>query len=275
MAEYWLTNLDIDGYRMDCAFLLEDRYPGFSLILKNCLAAIKPDIFLLAEGNVNEGRFFNNGYNSAYDWDLRGSDTSGIPALFSGLKTAFDVHNVLTRSLPANGQPFRFAENHDYPRAASLWGVNGSIVAHTIVLTSRGYPDVFGGAEVGFAPAMTHPYSENDPIVWDFNAPIYSYFKKLIAVRNQYLKSDLQQYWINNDSSVIYSSLSVSGTNRLIVLANCTNESRTAVLSLTNAELGTISSLTELISGTNVIYSGGGTLTVTLGGYETAIYLVR
>lgn len=278
VAEYWVKKLDIDGYRVDCAWALEDRYPGFSLIMKNRLAAIKPDIFLLGEGNVNEARFFNNGYDSAYDWDLRGwknTDSNAIPSLFEGSMTPQKVHSILTRNLPQNGLPFRFTENHDHLRAASLWGENGSKVAHTIVLTSRGYPDVFGGAEVGFAPDKNVQWSQDWPVIWNFNSPLYSYFKKIIAIRKQYLKSNLNQYWVNNDSNVVYSSLSVSGSNKLITVANCSTQDTTVTLNLVNPQLGAINVVTELISGTNVPYGGGGTLALTLDGYGTAILLVR
>jgi glycosidase len=277
VAEYWVKKLDIDGYRVDCAWALEDRWPGFVTKLREKLTAIKSNIFLLAEGNVNQERFFNNGYDSAYDWDLRGwgyEDSNALPNLFDGLMTPKEVHNILTRSLPANGLPFRFAENHDHPRAATLWGVDGSKIAHTIIMTARGYAHVFGGGEVGFAPVL-EDWSQNIPIVWDFSAPIYSYFQKIIAIRNQYLKSNLNQYWINNDSNAVYSSLAVSGTNRLITVANCSAQETTVTLNLTNPELGTINGLTELISDTSVSYNGSGTLTLTLEGYETAVFLIN
>jgi glycosidase len=276
VATYWVGKLDIDGYRVDVAWGLEDRYPGFGAELKKRLAAIKPDFFLLAEGNVNDARFFKNGYDSAYDWNLRNfayTEPSLLPQLFSGTTTPQGVYSALTRVLPANGLPLRFAENHDHPRAASLWGSGGSKIAHTIIMTARGYPLVFGGGETGFVPSPQQ--TQNDPVIWDFNSALYTYFKKIIAVRNRYLKSNLTQYCIKNDSNVIYSSLSVSGTNKLITVANCSKKSAKVTLALTNPELGTIAGLTELITDSNVPYAGKGTLTLTLAGYETAILLVQ
>jgi hypothetical protein len=140
--------------------------------------------------------------------------------LFDGSTAPRKLHDILTRNLPAGGLPLRFIDNHDHPRSASLLSLDGSKVAHTIVLTAKGYPLVFGGAEAGFAPSADHEYSQNDPVVWDYNSPVYAHLKQLIAIRNQYLKSDLKQYWIDNDSNTIYSSLSVSGTNKLIILSN-------------------------------------------------------
>ncbi len=278
VAVYWVKKLDIDGYRVDVAWGPEDRFPGFGAELKKRLAAVKPDVFLLAEGNVNEARFFKNGYDSAYDWDVRGfgyTDKNIFPGLFDGSKTPKQLYDALTRKLPANGLPFRFIENQDHPRAASLWGAAASQAAYAIVLTSRGYPNVFGGAEVGFAPSADHEYSQDDPVVWDYHSPLFAYFKQLIAIRNQYLKSDLKQYWIENNSKSVYSSLSVSGDNKLIVIVNCADRGTAVMLKLNYPELGNIHDLTDIMNRTSVPYDGKGSLTVTLGGYETKILLVK
>ncbi len=221
VAEYWIPKLDIDGYRVDVAWGLEDRAPGFGRELRRRVAALKPDAFLLGEGNVNEQQFFDSSYDAAYDWDLRGfaNNVEGSGALvnvFDDVWAPQQLHETLARALP--GLPFRFAENHDHPRAASLWGVSGSKVAHTVVLTSRGIPDVFGGGEVGFAPALDE---QNDQVVWNFESPLYEYMKKVIAIRRQYLSSDLSQHWVPNDrGGSVYSSLAVSGTNRVLTVAN-------------------------------------------------------
>ena len=277
VAEYWLTKLDIDGYRVDCAWAVEDHFPGFGLELRRRLAAIKPGVFLLGEGDVNETRFFESGaYESGYDWTLRGfDDGSALPAAFAGWMAPQDLHFMLTRTLPAGARPFRFAENHDHPRAASLWGLAGSKVAHTIVLTSAGIPDVFGGAEVGFAPPLDRQWSENDPVVWNFSSPMYEYMKKLVSIRKEYLKSDLSQRWIPNDSGSIYSSLSVAGINRIITVANFSKTDKTVTLTLDDAELVGMTGLTDLVRDVGVPYAGGGFLTMTLGGHGTAILLVR
>jgi glycosidase len=74
VAEYWMKKLDIDGYRVDTALFLEDRHPGVSRELINRLEKIKPDVFMLAEGFVGDKIFFNNGYDTAYDYDIRSTD---------------------------------------------------------------------------------------------------------------------------------------------------------------------------------------------------------
>ncbi len=279
-AEYWLKKLDLDGYRVDVAMLLEDRHPGIGAELIDRLEAVKSNVFMLAEGYVNEARFFNNGYDSAYDWDYRGWDWStttenALNKVFLGTMSLQEMHDVLTRPIPGGGLPLRFAENHDMTRAASLWGIGGSKVAHTVAMTSRGYPMVYGGGEVGFAPDASRTWSQTEPIIWDYSCPLYAYFPKIVTIRKQYLRSDLLQYWIPNDNASIYSSLSVNGTNRLITVANFSAASATVNLTLTLPELGSIGGLKDLITGAGVSYAGGGSLVLTLGGYETAVLLVQ
>lgn len=276
VAEFWMRKLDIDGYRVDCAWAVANRYPGFGAELRARLAGIKPEVFLLGEGDVDEGRYFESGgYDGAYDWALRGfgDPSTALPAAFAGLLSPRELHATLTRDLPPGGLPFRFAENHDHFRAAALWGLAGSIVAHTIVLTSRGYPDVFGGAEVGFATPIDRQWSENDPVVWDFSSPMYPYMKKLVAIRRLYLASDLLQRWIENDSPSVYASLSVSGTNRVITVASFSDAPTTVTLTLDAPELWGTIELTDLVREVEVPYAGGGALTLTLDPYGTAVLL--
>jgi len=73
----------------------------------------------------------------------------------------------------------------------------------------------------GFTPNdPSVPWSQLDPVVWDYSCPLFEYFPKIGGIRKRYLKSDLLQYWVPNDNDAIYSSLSVSSTNRLLTVAN-------------------------------------------------------
>jgi glycosidase len=282
VAEYWLQKLDIDGYRVDVAMLLQARHPGVTSELISRLEQIKPNIFMLAEGYVNDQSFFDSGYDSAYDWDVRGWDWStttenALNKVFAGTMSLEDMHNVLTRTIPGGGLPLRFAENHDLTRAVTEWGIGGSKVAHTVVMMSRGYPMFFGGGEVGFTPSdPSIAWSQLDPVVWDYSCLLFQYFQKIGNIRKQYLKSDLQQYWIPNDNTAVYSSLSVNGTNKLLTVANFSDTSTTVTLTLTAPELGTVTGFSNLLTGSAVPYAGGGTLTLNLDeGYKTMILLVQ
>ncbi|HEQ72058.1 MAG TPA: hypothetical protein ENN69_06175 [Spirochaetia bacterium] len=185
------------------------------------------------------------------------------------------MHDILTQPIEGDGRPMRFAENHDMSRAAAKWGLGGSKVAHTVVMTSRGYAMMYGGGEVGFAPDANVQWSQSSPIIWDYTCPLFEYFPKLINIRKQYLSSDLDQYWIANDNSAVYSSLAVNAGNRLITVANFSGAATTVNLTLTLPELGTISSLTDLLTNQAIPYAGGGSLPLTLDGYGTVILLIQ
>lgn len=272
VAAHWVKELDVDGYRVDCAWALEERspsFPGFGGELRARLESVKPGVFLLGEGNVNEPRFL--AYDGAYDWDLRGWYPPGaLPEALEGVIGPEQLHAALTRELP-RALPLRFAENHDHPRAATLWGMAGSRLAHTIVLTSRGYPLVFGGGEVGFAPPVGR---QNDPVRWDYRSPLFAYVKKLVAIRRQYLRNELTQRWVPNDAAPVYSSLSIAGSNRVLTVANFSSAPVTVTLTLAE-ELGPIASIGDLLRDLEVPYDGGGSLTLSLEGQGTAVLLIE
>lgn len=108
-----------------------------------------------------------------------------------------------------------------------------------------------------------------------FGSPMYEYMKRLVAIRRQYLSSDLTQHWISNDQGAsVYSSLSVSGKNRVVTVANFSSASKTVTLTLNDPELRSIGGITDLLHDTTVTYDGGGYLALTLEGRGTAILLV-
>jgi hypothetical protein len=150
--------------------------------------------------------------------------------------------------------------------------VDGSRVAHTIILTSRGIPDVFGGGEVGFAPALG---KQNDPVVWNYGSPLYGYMQKLLAIRRQYLRADLTQRWIPGGGISGYASLSTSGANRVLTVANLSSAGTTVTLDLSDPAVGAIAGITDLLTGQEVVYDGSGSLRLSLGGRGTAVMLVR
>lgn len=274
VAEHWMRELDIDGYRVDCAWALEERapsHPGFGFGLRARLEAVKPDPFLLGEGSASEPRFF--AYDGAYDWELRGFGPPGaLPDALEGRISPAQLHATLARALP-DALPLRFAENHDHPRAATLWGLGGSRVAHTVVLTSRGYPLVFGGGEVGFAPPIGR---QNDPVAWDYGSPLYEYMKKLVAIRRRYLRNELTQRWIPGDAWTVYASLSTSGTNRVLTVASFSGAPTTVTLALAEEAVGPVSGIADLLrDGAAVPWDGSGALTLALEGWGTAVLLLR
>ena len=78
VAEYWIREFDIDGYRCDVAWGIEERNSNFWKVMRARLKNLKPEAFLLAESpadNLQEGHtldIFNNKFDAAYDWELRG-----------------------------------------------------------------------------------------------------------------------------------------------------------------------------------------------------------
>jgi glycosidase len=186
VAEYWLRECDLDGYRYDVAWGVELRDNNFWSGLRARLKKIKPNIFLLGESPINcvyENNTldaFDNKLDAGYDWDLRGFSNTGLPAVFTGSASIDELHQIVTATFPHNAYPMRFIENHDHPRAVTEFGIEKSKLAHAVVLTTNGIPLIYGGAEMGETGNL------DTPMTWDEDAELIPYFQKLIEIRNKY-----------------------------------------------------------------------------------------
>ncbi|MCB0753591.1 MAG: hypothetical protein KDC52_19120, partial [Ignavibacteriae bacterium] len=144
-AKYWVSEFDIDGYRCDVAWGVEERNTEFWQEWRNALKNIKPELFLEAEASSGNPVFYQNRFDSANDWDLR----TKLINVTNG-SVSIDVLDAELRKLyPYYARPFRFVENHDEVRVASSHDAQRSKLMHTILMTANGIPLIYSGGEVG------------------------------------------------------------------------------------------------------------------------------
>ncbi|HET6821149.1 MAG TPA: alpha-amylase family glycosyl hydrolase, partial [Anaerolineales bacterium] len=65
---YWVREFDVDGFRVDACWGVQQRRPDFWPKWRRELKRIKPDLFLLAEASARDPYNFENGFDAAYDW---------------------------------------------------------------------------------------------------------------------------------------------------------------------------------------------------------------
>lgn len=287
VAEYWINNFDVDGYRTDVAWGIELRSDTFWKNFTKRLRNIKPEIYLLGEGQAKpvsgslEGNpsnehdksiLFDDRYNSVYDWELRTWNASkGLPGLLNGDITINELHSILAEDYPDRALPLRFIENHDLPRAAALFDLERSKLAHTLVFTVPGVPLLYCGAEMG----QTEQFWAlgNDP------GGVQSYFQKIIQTRRNFIKNDAQLVrlpnsrsedvysyaTISDDGSVIISVLNFAGTQKVITLD---------LSSLAEEDSQTIL-LKDVLRDANYVINANylGALPLTLNGYEARVFV--
>jgi cyclomaltodextrinase / maltogenic alpha-amylase / neopullulanase len=181
--KYWVTECDIDGYRMDAAWGIRQRTPDF---WPTCLAAlrkVKPGLFLLAEASALDPYYDSAGFDAAYDWTNHLGKAAWGHAFAAGGSPAADLRYHLTKSA-GRGPVFRFLNNND--TGARFITGNGREVnrmATAILLTLPGVPCIYMGDEVGLEFS---PYAQRGPVSWPSDPDLVQFHRRLIALRKEH-----------------------------------------------------------------------------------------
>ncbi|MEO8398881.1 MAG: alpha-amylase family glycosyl hydrolase, partial [Ignavibacteriaceae bacterium] len=229
-AKYWMNDFDIDGYRCDVAWAINDLRvsgPAYWQKWRSTLKSIKPDAIFIAEADAQFERYFDKKFDMGYDWNwfsnLRNlvSNTGSINALDSAVTYFFNPQ------FPKDARPFRFLENHDEQRFIDAFGIADTKLAAAILFTSPGVPMLYAGQEVG-----EETFRGN--INWNDPHNLLPYYKNLIKIRKQNHALTFGNYQrINNTSSVnVYSYLRVNGDNNVIVNVNFSSNEQVVNISV-------------------------------------------
>ena len=241
VSKYWVARYGIDGYRCDVAWGVQERNQQFWIDWRRELKNIKPEIYLLAEASTNDPVYYQNKFESAYDWNLR----NRILETIAGTSSINALDNQLRKAYHVNARPFRFMENHDEQRVTASHNTQKSKLAHTIIFTSNGIPLIYSGGEVG---EVTY----RDMIDWSDPDTLLPYFQRLTRIRRDYIHNPEINRLANDKPDDIYTYLTVSGENHLLTAANFRESSKTISLDLSNLPFDGTGSyyLTNLIDGT-------------------------
>lgn len=224
-AKYWVNTYAIDGYRCDVAWGVEERNTQFWQEWRKALKAVKPDIFLEAEATSSNPVFYQRRFDTANDWDLR---TRILDAL-NGTSSLQDLHKEVIRSYTQYARPFRFIENHDESRAASLFDTKRSVMMHKMIFTMNGIPLIYSGGEVGET-------TKREMINWNDPEHMTGTFKRMIYMRKLFVHNPVIGFISNSDNNNVYSYSStsqVSGKQEiLITAANFRKTAKDVVLDL-------------------------------------------
>jgi cyclomaltodextrinase / maltogenic alpha-amylase / neopullulanase len=178
---YWLTEYDVDGYRMDAAWGIRQRTPSFWPACVQSLRAAKPDVFLLAEASALDPYYRQAGFDSAYDW----TNHLGVGAWSHSFdddpaRLTRDLTYHLARSAH-DSTVFRFLNNNDTgPRFISVHGAERYRLAAALLLTLPGTPCLFMGDEVGLEFS---PYRQHGVVSWVENPDLWEFHRRLIELR--------------------------------------------------------------------------------------------
>ncbi len=253
MAAYWVREYDIDGYRCDVAWGIEQRNSTMWKNMRKELRKIKPEIYLLAESpadNSFEGHtldIFNNKFDAAYDWNFMGFGAGAIYSALNGAANIPALNTVLTKTYPANSYPMRFIENHDISRAASQFGIPKSKLGHTVMMTANGIPLIYGGAEVG-------ELTQRNKINWSDPNNLNPYFKRLVQIKKKYILNNAAVANLQNSiPNSVYSYLTKSDSNVVLTLANFSGSANTVTVNFANQITSDSHTITDLFQNNSVV----------------------
>jgi cyclomaltodextrinase len=181
--QYWVSECDIDGYRMDAAWGIRLRSPTFWPECLEALRRAKPELFLLAEASALDPFYARAGFDSAYDWTHNLGTWAWGQAFADSIHPTTDLRYHLDESA-GHGDVFRFLNNNDTgPRFITSHGLELTKLATAFLLTLPGTPCLFMGDEVGLEFT---PYRQRTPVKWPVNADLMQFHQRLIALRKEH-----------------------------------------------------------------------------------------
>lgn len=188
VAEHWIREADIDGWRLDVANEVDHR---FWRAFRDRVKAAKPDAFILAET-----------WHDAHDW-LQGDQCDAIMnypwreatlSWLTGEMDAADYDRQLTRlrfAYPAEVTRglVNLLGSHDTPRIRTLVKSRATAAqAAVLLLTAEGVPMIYYGDEVGLEGEgdpdcrRCYPWSDEE----ERDLELLRLYRRLVAIRNRY-----------------------------------------------------------------------------------------
>ena len=220
--KFWLTETGIDGFRCDMAGEVPADF------WKDCIASlkrVKPDLFMLAEGEKPE--LLTAGFNASYTWQAM----HAMKDLYNGSMklTSFDsLLNANIQSHPANAARLFFTSNHDenswngteyekYGSAAKAFAVFGNTFAQSI-------PLIYSGQELPNKRRLK--FFVKDSIRWTGKYEMAAFYKTLLTLRksNPALATDASYRRLptNHDDAVL-AYLREKDGRKAVVFLNLSN----------------------------------------------------
>lgn len=212
-SQFWVEEFDIDGYRCDVAWGIQERTPAFWQAWRDSLKVTKDNLLLLAEASIEDASLFDGRFDAAYDWGYM----NHLKALMRGVETPSALHAHVA-SFPGFGDgplALRFIENHDETRFIAEFGPQRAKAAAAILYASPGLPLLYAGQEVG---ELTQRYYIN----WSDPHNLQPHYRALGAIREQMecLQHGAYRWITSTNPSNVYCFARDTADQRVFVAAN-------------------------------------------------------
>ncbi len=246
--EYWVSDFDVDGFRLDVA----DGIPlDFWKEARRRLDAIRPGLILLAEGTRNQDQLetMDLNYGFAFFGALDSVLTKNAPA--SELRKNWE--SVVAKN-PDGARFTRYTDNHDIAnddyanRREKRWGSDCAQTALTLCLTMDGTPMLYNGQEI--ADDSRHSIFGRAPIDWskektEIGQKRFQFLQKCIELRQTHsalVSNKLKWLDVDKEENVV-AFLRTSDDEKIVCVFNLKNEAIRGIVNLNQEEVKEIEPL--------------------------------
>ncbi len=212
VAEYWITEFGIDGYRIDHALGPSE---SFFAALSERINEVAPEAWLF--GEVTPMSSYNVRYGGILDGVTDFAFAYGLREYLAGTITAAGFASLEREAIathPAHEFSWvRFFDNHDMERGLTRWTDDEATLEQAlgILLTLPGVPAIFYGTE----QALTSELRESEgglsvgriPMTFDRNHPMYAATRTAIARRRKNRVDQAEPVWWEPDGSWTWNGL--------------------------------------------------------------------
>lgn len=220
----WVIKTGIDGIRFDYVDGVDASFWGK---VTSELKALKPDIFLIAEGDGM--KYHSMGFDMDYCWGLHGWDVGTMCQIYEGTKTPFDLNGFVNAEknlhMPDNYHMY-FTSNHDenswHGTEYEQLGDAAEVFA-VLTQTLYGMPLVYSGQEAAMKKRLN--FFEKDDIDWS-NLSLVDFYTRFNELRktNTALWNGsagaVPKRISTTENSKVYAFTRVKGEDQIVVLLN-------------------------------------------------------
>ena len=233
--KFWVTEMDVDGYRCDVAGFVPNDFWRQAITILNQ----EKHVFMLAEWD-NEPALFENGFHMNYSWDFK----ELIKEIAHGKKNVADVwsfYEAQKKKFPEEAIHMYFITNHDENSWNNYPAILGDAEEALAVLafTFDGMPLIYSGQESGLKDTIS--FFHKDLFDWgeyeneDFYTQLLALKHENKALFNGIYGAKMQRIELNNKNIFAFSREKEG--NRVEVYINLSKDKQSMLLKTTKERM--------------------------------------
>lgn len=274
---WWIETTGLDGIREDTypyadqeflskwAEVIFNEYPNLNIVGE--VWSYSPSLLATYQGNSYMPRNFGSKLPSVTDFAMR----DALYNFLSGSNDLYNVYDVFSKDYiyPSPEKLVTFIDNHDIERI--MYGAGGDIdkakIALTILLTSRGIPQIYYATEIGMIGGDEHgiirtdfpggfPGDKRNAFLEDERTEtendIFNFTKKLLHIRKTNPALNSGQLIHFPPVGGIYVYFKISGKNKFMIAVNENEYAKELPLNRIKKHVEDAENITDLLSGKEI-----------------------